>query len=328
MAVAPLLACAALLLALHVLTSSRASAGEIEGQTDPRFQQAIADWLDDDDAASLPVFAALAAEDNRAAQVMLGLIEVNTPLHGPWLSRLPRAERRALMREPGGLSGRSWMAAAAPDTPLAAAWVALWGSGGKVDPASVRAFAALGEERAVREALIAMSLRDAAGIAALADEPFYPPSLRFLVWRDWARDPAMAPRIAAEIAALPPGNPQIKTQTGEPALPADREAWLAEAAPIPLTRAFCAAACPADPLSCVAAAFVVHTNPVLEDFGSPVETLVSADAWQASARGRAAVLRSTLLADPGLRQHLLAQVAARDACFAAELDASLARFGR
>ena len=123
MPVAPLLFCAALLLSLHVLALSRASADEIAGQADPRFQQALADWLDDDDAASLPVFAALAAEDNRAAQVMLGLIEVESTLHGPWLARLPRSERRALMRQPGGLSGRSWMEAAAADTPLAAAWM-------------------------------------------------------------------------------------------------------------------------------------------------------------------------------------------------------------
>ncbi len=328
MAIALRTLCAAALLSLQILAPLRATAAPISGQTDPRFQQAMADWLDDDDAASLPVFAALAAEDNRAAQVMLGLIEINTPLHGPWLARLPRAERRALMRQPGGLSGRSWMAAAAPDTPLAAAWVALWSSGGKVDPATVRAFAALGEDWAVRQALIAMGVGDGAGVGALADEPFYPPPLRFLVWRDWARDPAMRPRIAAEIAALPPGDPQARTQTGEPAPAADRAAWLAEARPFALMRAFCAAACPADPPSCVAAAYAFDQNPELQDFGSPVETLVSSDAWHASPRGRASVLRRPLPADVGLREHLLAQVAARDACFAAELEASVARFGR
>ena len=75
--------CAALLLSLHVLAPLRASADEIDGQTDPRFQLALAEWLDDDDAASLPVFAALAAEGNRAAQVMLGLIEVETRCTAP-----------------------------------------------------------------------------------------------------------------------------------------------------------------------------------------------------------------------------------------------------
>ena len=71
-----------------------------------------------------------------------------------------------------------------------------------------------------------------------------------------------------------------------------------------------------------------HANPELQDFGSPVEALVSSEAWHASARGRASVLRHPLPADPGLRQHLLAQAAARDACFGAELTASAARFAR
>jgi hypothetical protein len=328
MAVAPQLARAALLLSLPLLAPSQASADGLQGQDDPRFQQAFADWLDDDDAASLPVIAALAAQDNRAAQVMLGLIEVTTILQGPWLAQLPRAERRALLRQPGGLSGRSWMAVAAADTPLASAWVALWSAGGHIGPETARAFAALGEDRALREALLAMSLGDKAGVSALADEPFYPPSLRFLVWRDWARDPAMAPRIAAEIAALPPGDPQIATQTGESASPADRAAWLAEAEPIALMRAFCAASCPADPPSCVTAALVFHANPELQEFGSPIEALVSSAAWHASPRGRATVLRHPLPMDKGLREHLLAQVTAQDACFGAELAASAARFGR
>jgi hypothetical protein len=114
-----------LLFCVAVALSGPMRADEIAGQADPRFQAALADWLDDDDARSLPVFAALAAEDNRAAQVMLGLIEVEVILQSPWLAHLPRAERRALMRQPVGLSGRSWMAAAAADTPLAAAWIAV-----------------------------------------------------------------------------------------------------------------------------------------------------------------------------------------------------------
>jgi hypothetical protein len=328
MAVTPLLACAALVLSLHVLSPTRASADDIEGQADPRFRQALADWLDDDDAASLPVFAALAAEDNRAAQVMLGFIDINTELHGPWLARLPRAERRALMRQPGGVSGRSWMAAAAADTPLAAAWTALWNAGGAVDPEIARSFAALGEDRAVRMTLLAMSVGDRGGMAVLADEPFYPPSMRFLVWRDWARDPANQPRVAAEIAALPPGDLQIATQTGEPATPAARAAWLAEAPSIALMRAFCDAACPSDPPSCVAAVFLFHANPELHEYGSPIEAFVATDAWHASARGRASVLRRPLPLDPGIRRHLLANVAARDACFGAEVAASVERFGR
>ena len=166
------------------------------------------------------------------------------------------------MRQPGGLSGQSWMAAAAADTPLAAAWVALWSAGGRVDPATARAFAAMGEDRAVRESLPRHEPWRPAGGRAHGRRALLPvlAALPRLA-RDWSRDPAMAPRIAAEIAALPPGDPQIATQTDEPAAAADRAAWLAEAEPVALRRAFCAVACPADPPSCVAAASVLHPNP-------------------------------------------------------------------
>jgi hypothetical protein len=69
-----------------------------------------------------------------------------------------------------------------------------------------------------------MSHGDKRGIAALADEPFYPPSLRFPVWREWAGDPAGEARVAAEVAALPAGDPQIATVTGRQADAADRAA--------------------------------------------------------------------------------------------------------
>ena len=63
-------------MSLLAVVSPHAAAPEIAGRADPRFEAALAAWLDDDDATAIPVFAALAAEDNRAAQVMLGLIDV------------------------------------------------------------------------------------------------------------------------------------------------------------------------------------------------------------------------------------------------------------
>ena len=271
--------------------------------------------------------AALAGEGNRAAQVLLALTDAITPLQGPWLAGLPRAERIALMRQPGGLSGRSWMEAAAADTPLAAAWFALWRGTDRDEIEIARAFAAMGEDRAVRETLIVMSLGDRRGIAALADDPIYPPSLRFLVWREWAGDPGAEPRIAAEVAALPPGDPQIAVVTGRQAGAAERAAWLAEAAPAAPLRAFCDAACPGSRPACLDAAYAFHgSNPELGGFGSPAESLISSARWEVSPRGRAMVLRRTLPADPVLRAHTLAEIAERDACFGAALAAEAARF--
>ena len=302
-------------------------AADVAGEDAPRFQAALELWLADDDQEALPALAALAGEGNRAAQVLLALTDAITPLQGPWLAGLPRAERIALMRQPGGLSGRSWMLAAAADTPLAAAWVSLWRAADRDEIEIARAFAAMGEDRAVREALIAMSLSDRRGIAALADDPIYPPSLRFLVWRDWAGDPGTEPRIAAEVAALPPGDPQIAVVTGRKPGAAERAAWLAEAAPAAPLRVFCDAACPESQSACLDAAYAFHgTNPELGEFGSPAESLVSSALWEVSPRGRAVVLRRTLPADPAVRARTLAEIAGRDACFGAALAAEAARF--
>lgn len=327
MSIGPLPLCAAVLVVLDLLVPRPASAAEIAGQADPRFQAALAQWLADD-AGSLPVLAALASEDNRAAQVLLALIDVSAPLQGPWLVALPRAERRALMRAPGGVSGRSWMAAAAADTPLAAAWMKLWDASDRNWEELIRSFAALGERRAMRLSLFATHLREQRGFAALADEPFYPAGLRFLVWLEWADDPATAPRVAAEIAALHPGNPQIAVMTGEPASAAERAGWLAEDPSASPLRAFCAAACPASQTSCAEAAFAFHAGAELADFGSPVEAIVASDDWEVTPRGRATVLRRTLPADPVMRDRKLAELTALDACFGAELTATAARFAR
>ena len=186
------------------------------------------------------------------------------------------------MRQPGGLSGRSWMEAAAADTPLAAAWLALWRSRDRDEIQIARAFAAMGEERAVIAALFAKSIGDGRGLAAVADEAFYPPTLRFLVWREWASDPHEAHRIAEEVAALPPGDPQIATVTGRQANAAERAAWLAEAPSASALRAFCDATCPGRRPACLEAAYAFHGSPPeLGAFGSPWERLVASPAWEA-----------------------------------------------
>ena len=302
-------------------------AAEIAGEHDPRFQAAFELWLADDDQNALPALAALAGDGNRAAQVLLALVDSVTPLQGPWLVKLPRAERKALMRQPQGLSGRSWMEAAATDTPLAAAWVSLWRAADRDEIEIARAFAAMGEDRAVREALIAMSLSERPGIAMLADDPIYPPSLRFLLWRDWAGTPGAEARVAAEVAALPQGDPQIAVATGRRPDAADRAVWLAESAPAAPLRAFCDATCPESRPSCLEAIYGFENySPDLGAFGSPVESLVSSAHWEVSPRGRAMVLRRALPGDPVLRARRLGEIATLDACFGAALAAEAARF--
>ena len=209
------------------------------------------------------------------------------------------------MRQPGGLSGKSWMRAAAADTPLAATWVALWNATNRDEGKIARAFAEFGEDRAVRMTLIAMSLRESEELAGLAKEPFYPPSLRFLVWREWARDPASEPRIAAEMTALHPGDPQIATVTGEHPSAAERAAWLAEAAPAAPLRALCAATCPENPSRCLDAAFAFRAGPISRTSVVRWRSLVPSAVWELSPRGRAMILRLTLPLDPQQRDRKL-----------------------
>ena len=93
--------------ALGYLFNSGTALAQPVGHDDPAFQRAVKAWLDDDDQTALPALATLAAEDNRAAQVLLGRIAIR-PM-GPWLAGLERKERNALLRAPGGLSGTSWL---------------------------------------------------------------------------------------------------------------------------------------------------------------------------------------------------------------------------
>ena len=184
-------------------------------------------WLADDEAQALPALAALAAEGSRAAQVLLALIDTTPSLQGPWLGRASRAERIGLMRAPGGISGKSWMQAAAEDTPLARLWLERQQTTTTFETAMD--FAAMGEARAAAETLLAVAARQVRGFAAMADDPDYPPHLRHLVWSEWAAEPGGRARAEAEIAALMPGDPQIVRFQDRPVTPAERDAWLAVA---------------------------------------------------------------------------------------------------
>ena len=103
------------------LTSAQA---EIAGQNDPQFKAALELWLEgDDDLAALSALSELAKADNRAAQVFLGRVNEATHTHIHVTGPMERKARIALMRQPGGLSGKSWLKAASEDVPLAVAYM-------------------------------------------------------------------------------------------------------------------------------------------------------------------------------------------------------------
>ena len=90
---------------------------QVKGTEDPAFQEAVDLWLTGDDANALYAMADLARTDVPAAQVFLGQIENRTWLHAHVTRQMERKERIALMRNPQGLSGRSWLLEAAETTP-------------------------------------------------------------------------------------------------------------------------------------------------------------------------------------------------------------------
>jgi hypothetical protein len=308
---AVLLACAHLALAQP--------APVVTGSEVPAFRQAVDLWLtDDDESAALAALAALAAGGNPAAQILLGLIDKSPTLQGPWLSRLGRADRVALMRAPGGLSGRSWLSAAA-DEPLAAAWLALLRT--DAGPEVGARLAGLGELRAAREALLILAAREHPALATHWHD-WMDLELAFAVWHR-AR-PAVRAQLAAQVD---PGHPQ-RALMGLPGTARGWDDWLADSpAAVPL-RSLCAAECPDSQPACRRAALAALGSPAaVLTLGSPAASLISEARFQAAPRGRAAILRRMqLTADARGRPALIARTAAADACLGARLAADAERY--
>lgn len=76
-----------------------------------QFDMALNAWLDNDDAVAIPMLSRLATEGHVPAQIFLGRIA--SRIASEFVEGLPRAERNRLLRAPGGLSGKSWLAVAA-----------------------------------------------------------------------------------------------------------------------------------------------------------------------------------------------------------------------
>jgi hypothetical protein len=274
----------------------------LAGQQDPAFQAALEAWLSGDAAKALPELAGLAAADNRAAQVLIGLIDVTPQYQGRWLYALSRPERVALMRAPldgsSGVSGQNWLRAAAADEALAVAWVQLWDGNAKADV--MLDFARLGEESATRTAAKRLARRDAKGFGALADDPDFPAFSLGLAIRDWqTTDPARAKAAQEALPLADPGRALIGPYQPDPlALLA-----LAETDPaLGMLDRHLVALCPnsgdasARAKRLAAALDMLGGWWGLADLGPPVEALIEPDRWVASAQGKAAFAR--LLPDP------------------------------
>lgn len=314
---------AAILLA--TLLSARPADADIAGISSPEMQRALTDWLAGSEEAAITNLAQLAGKGNAAARLMLALIDKTPALQGPWLSYKPREQRIALMRAEGGLSGQSWIHAAAEVLPLAEHWRTLWSV--DAEPGLVLEFARAGEPRAARETLIALHSRERAGLAELTNDPAYPQSLLALAWLEAAGRPDQQIDLAAHMAHLHPGDAQ-RILLGYAPAPADLAAWLLEAGPALPVSALCTAQCGESRAECARAAFDALGSPlVLWSFGSPSEALIPTAAFVASPAGQGALLRRILLnADARGRRHMVLRAKETDPCFGALLEQEAERY--
>ena len=307
-------------LALALGGAMASTAPPLPGADDPGFVAALALWLADDEAEALPALAGLAASGNGAARLLLGQIDKMPSLQGPFLSRLPRAERIVLLRQPGGMSGRSWLNALA-GTPLADALLALRHPRSR--PALIDDFEALGEGRAAREALIALTAREHPGLAAL-DPGLVSPDLLYLLWRN--ADPERREAITARV---PAGNPEWQMM-GRVLDARTVDRWLETSPAAEPLAALCRAVCPDDIPPCLSAAYgALASHDALLTLGTPAATLVPQAEFLASPRGRSTTLRRILLSSSmRARRAMLERVAGQSQCLGEALVAETERYRR
>jgi len=267
-----------LLVLLAVTWLALPARAEVVGQQDPELQAAVGDWLSGNEADALPVLAGLAAGGNVAARLLLGQIDSFPALQGDWLAGLSRADRIAVLRAPGGLSGIRWTTDL--HDPVALIWARLWDTTATAQV--IVDFARLGEPRAARFAALTLSRRQRQGFAAVAGDAAYPASLQAYVLRE----------TGGGADGLDPSDPQRSVLGLEPDL-AGFAVWAEGAEVADPVVALCEVVCPNEPAAICRPAALQGLGGFwgLMPLGSPVEALVRSHAFNRSPRGTDATLR-------------------------------------
>lgn len=287
------------LLVIAGLAAGSMQAAPVAGQDDPAYAEAVDAWLAGDEERGLRGLAGLAGRGNAAARILLALIDTTPAYQGPWLAGQSRADRIAVMRAPGGLSGQNWMLAAAATEPLAQAWLRLWDTQAPAEV--VLDFARMGEGRAARMAARQLFMRERRGFGAISADPDYPADLIALAVLDLqTEDPARA--------GLAPGDPQRELLEGVLPDAALLQTWADQA---PLGAELVAAVrgvCPqGDLVPGDLAAYLAQSGGFLAAawFGPPSETLIDPQAYRSSPQA-AQTARNLLKSDPFADGALLA----------------------
>lgn len=144
------------------------------------FAAALKAWLNDDDPVALPMLSRLANEGHIPAQIFLGRIA--NRVASEYVEGLSRKDRNSLLRAPGGLSGKSWVAVAAnAGSPLAQSFQA-----STLPPYSIEELRDLLDHAETAEAT-SFLLRSAAsgrmnGIEELLDDSRLPKAAAYTIW--------------------------------------------------------------------------------------------------------------------------------------------------
>lgn len=290
--------------------SLAALATPISGQNDPAFQGAVTAWLEDDEETAIRKLSEMAARGHAASQILLAIIDKAPELQGPWLSMLPAADRHTLMRAPGGLSGQSWMRDAARTEPLAELWVLLWDVDAPIHLGVE--FMRHGEDRAAREAILALFARQRRGFADIVTDPEFPVAMRFIAALE---DPQIDHDAPIDLNDMT----QSTTTAAE---------WLRTAPEGAALRALCDSACADTSDACAMAAYrALGSHQRALSLGSPLASVIPTEVFVDSPKGQAVVLRKIMLStDARGRINLLTRTKAEDMCLANVMSAEFTRY--
>jgi hypothetical protein len=164
-----------------------------------RFDRAVERWLATEDADALPLLAELAAAGDERAMLLLGVLD-REPTRSDWFAALDRKQKIALMRAPGGLSGKSWLTKVTDQRALADALTYTTAT----DDFAARATAlfAMGETAAGRRiALTAYNINPSVLAEIDATTPL-PDNMNHLLW--WSAQFATNPDFWLEDGTRPP----------------------------------------------------------------------------------------------------------------------------
>lgn len=309
-----LLFCSLLSLIFCFGNSGYASAQRISGQDDPAFVAVLELWLSDEEETALPALSNLAQSGNIAARVLIGLIDKNASLQGPWLALLPKQDRIALMRTKGGLSGTSWLRKVESVESIVL-WLNILDSKANID--SALKLADLGEARLARAGLIALEARQTRGFLDYADDNRFPVETRYLIWREWQKN-GLHMSVSTALSKLDKGDPQ-RDLLRKNVPYSELENWLMQSDLALPIKALCQNQCPANGGACLRAGMATlggYRRYATQ--GSPLVALVSEVDFAASMRGQRSVLRRAL-AYTFLTEGRLKVIAQIDGCFAQQL---------